>query len=131
MGTVPLHVRQASDAVTEYGDHLMLARENDTDDWVVLMKRGPEGRPFPVFNLGRELPAPEEIKRRLYMADVRRRGPEIVHEVERANEQRRKHDRDEAHDAAGELAEAIEWAQRHMDKTSHKHVYMTTNGGKK
>lgn len=107
-GLVPTHIRQAIQALEEYDRDLSLAREENTGEWIVMLSRGPEGRAYPAMNLGTELPTPEEIKRKLYRADTRRRAREIVAEIDRKNEGRKKQLRDEAHDGAGEAAEAMD-----------------------
>lgn len=107
-GLVPAHIRSAQKAVEEYDVDMSIGRDEANGNWVVMLARGPEGRPFPVLGLGTELPNPDEIKRRLYMSDVRKRGREIVADIERHNESIRRADRAKTHDAAGEVAEAMD-----------------------
>lgn len=107
-GLVPIHVREAQQAIEDYDADFGLGRDEVTGDWVVLQKRGPDGYPFPVFNLGQELPNRDTIMRRLYHADVRRRGHKIVADIVRRNDERQKQLRDESHEAAGEVAEVID-----------------------
>lgn len=124
-GFVPAHIRSAQKAVEEYDPDLSLARDPDAgDQWVVLLNRGPEGRPFPVLGLGYELPAPEEIKRKLYMSDTRKRGREIVAEVVRRNEARKRAFRDQAHDAGGEVAEAMDTALHLMKRHPTPRIFV-------
>jgi hypothetical protein len=113
-GLVPTYLRQAMKAVEEYDDGLSLGRHEHTGEWVVMLKRGPMTEPHPVFGLGVELPAPEEIKKRLYQADVRRHGGKIAQALDRADAARRKKARDEVNDQTGVAAEAMEWAHRKM-----------------
>lgn len=104
----------------------MLGRDETTGDWKVLVKNGPhEGQPFPVFNLGRELPPAERIKQMLYNADVRRRGYKIVQDIERRNEARKKALRDEAHDAGGEVADVVDWAFRKEGKHPNPRIFVS------
>lgn len=111
-GLVPTHVRQAMQAVEEYDEDLTLGQRGE--DWVVLSKRGPDGQPFPVYGLGRELPSADEIKRKLYMSDVRRRGAQIVAEVDRHNEAQKSAVQKIASDKAEVTADAYAWAHRKM-----------------
>lgn len=111
-GLVPAYIRAAEEAVTEYDADLSLGRHEQTGEWVVLLKRGPMTESHPVFGLGVELPAPEEIKKRLYQADVRRHGGKIAEALDRADAIRRKALRDEVEDETGIAAEALEWAHR-------------------
>lgn len=124
MGDVPLHLRQSMKAVEEYDADLRLARNEDTGNWCIFIERGSGDSPFPVFNLGPELPGPDRIKQQLYQADVRRRGHEILRDVDRNNERRRAELANATNEAAGETAETVEWAMRKLDATSHKKVYL-------
>jgi hypothetical protein len=110
-GELALDERAAARAVEEYDADLMLGQDRRTGDWVVLIKRDP---PYPVYGLGPRLPSPDEIKRQLYTADVRRHGGKIVEGLERVNSQLRKELRDRASDSTGEAAEALEWGFRKL-----------------
>jgi hypothetical protein len=123
MGVVPTYLRPAMQAVEEYDADLRLARNDETGNWCVFIERG-DSPSFPVFNIGPELPSPDRIKQMLYMADVRRRGHEIVRDVERNNARRKAELEAVTADAAGEVAEAVESALRHAGATSHKRVYL-------
>lgn len=130
-GLVPAHVRQAEQAVNEYDPDLTIGRHEQSGEWVIMLKRGPEGRPFPVYGLGPELPAPEAIKRKLYEGDVRRHGGRIAVEIEKAAERRRKAVRDNASAAAGEAAEAFLWAARKEGKAHIPQVFIPKDVTKK
>jgi hypothetical protein len=124
LGNVPAHLRSAMKAVEEYDVDLQLARNEDTGNWCIFIQRSEGEAPFPVFNLGPELPSPDQIKQKLYMADVRRRGHKIALEVERNNARRHAELESVTADAAGEVAEAVESALRNAGATSHKKVYL-------
>lgn len=104
--------REAAKAVSEYDDQLVLGYRNDTKEWVVFLRNGPGGQPFPALGLGSTLPSSEEIKRRLFKADTKRRGPAIVGEIERHNERIRKVARDNASASLEVAAEGMEWFTR-------------------
>lgn len=123
-GFVPPHIRAAESAVKEYDADLMLGRHEQTGEWVVLLTRGPEGRPFPVFGLGIELPAPEQIKQRLYESDTRRNGREIVRQIVRRQEDAREERRRKAEDASGQGAEAFEWAHRKLGSHPSPRIFV-------
>jgi hypothetical protein len=110
-GTVPLHARQAAKVVRDYDPDLALGR-NEQGGWAVFLERGSKEPPFPVFELGHELPPADAIQRKLYMSDVRRRGRQIVDDIERRRAAQIKELDDRSHDAAGEVAEVVEWATR-------------------
>lgn len=128
VGNAPIYVHSAAQAVKEYDPDLELARD-EHDEWVIFLMTGPEGRPIPVYHLGRELPSPERIKERLYMGDVRRRGREIVSGIEKRNDAIRRENRRLAHEAAEEVAEGMEYAFRKLGQTFHTKVFVS--GGKK
>jgi hypothetical protein len=123
-GFVPAHIRRAMKAVEEYDVDLEIGRDEHTGDYVVMLKRGPEGRSFPVLGLGPELPAPEEIKRRLYKADTRRRGRQIVADIERNNERKRAELRHQTSEAAGEVAEAMDTALHLMKRHPAPRIFV-------
>jgi len=99
-GSVSIRETQAQRAVQEYSHELRLGFHKENEEWIVL-KELASGEYFPVFGLGRELPTPEQIKERLYKADTRRRGGEIVREIDKRNEARKKELRDKAGEGTG------------------------------
>lgn len=123
LGDVPLHLRASMKAVEEYDADLQLARNEETGDWCIFIERRGQA-PFPVFNLGAELPSPDGIKQKLYNADVRRHGHRILEQVDRNNAQRLAEMRAVTDEAAGDAAETIEFAMRKLHATSHKKVVM-------
>lgn len=125
-GNTPIYVHQAAQAVKEYDPDLSLARD-EHGEWVIFLDAG-QG-PRPVYHLGAELPSPEAIKKRLYMGDVRRRGREIVSGIEKRNDAIRRENRRQAHEAAEEVAEGMEYAFRKLGQTFHTKVFVS--GGKK
>lgn len=123
-GFVPAHVRAAIKAVEEYDADLTIGRHEQTGDWVILLKRGPEGRPFPVFGLGPELPSTEALKKKLYEGDVRRHGGQLAVRLERAAEARRRSVRSDADAATEEVADAFLWAARKDGKASIPRIFV-------
>lgn len=111
-GLVPPYIRSAMRAVREYDEDLTLGRHEQSGEWVVLLNRGPEGRPFPVFGLGHELPPPERIKQKLFDSDVRRNSRRITEQIVRRQEEAQKESRRQAEEGSGVAAEALEWAHR-------------------
>lgn len=123
-GLVPAHIRTAQQAVEAYDSRLELGYNERNGDWVVLWKDGPDGAPYPVLGLGKELPGYEEIQRLLYQGDTVRRGGDVVRDVIRRNEERKAAGRAEASDRAGEVAEVLEHAFRRMGKTSYSRIFV-------
>lgn len=115
-GTVPVGMAAAAKAVEEYDAGLALGQDERTGAYVVLLKKGPDGTAYPVLGLGATLPSPDEIKRRLFMSDTRRRGREIVADIVRQRERAEIAARKESHEAAGEVAEAMDTALHLMKR---------------
>lgn len=124
VGLVPPHIRSAQQAVEAYDSRLELGYDERTKQWVALWREGPDGAPYPALGLGRELPDYEEIQRLLYSADTVRRGGELLQEVKRRNEARKAASRYDINQAAGEVAEALEYAFRRMGKTRYSKVHL-------
>jgi hypothetical protein len=116
-------------AVEEYDADLTIGRHEQTGDWVILLKRGPEGRPYPVFGLGPELPSPERIKQKLYEGDVRRHGGRIAEKLERQMAAKRASQRSEAQQATEEVADAFLWAARKDGKASIPRIFVPGQKG--
>lgn len=113
----------AAKAVEEYDPDLTLGQIKDTGQWAVFLRRA-DGSPFPVFGLGHELPGPDEIKRRLYHADVRRNGNAIVDQLERQQREEEKRLNDISSDGAGMVAEAIDSHMRAEGKHPFPRIYV-------
>lgn len=113
-GVVPVNSVTAGNAVTDYDPSLVLGRVEQTGIWTVFVKDGPNGMPFPVFELGTELPSYDQIQRRLYESDVRRHGHKIVEQIQRRNDAAADRLDKTAHEAAEETAEHIEHGMRKL-----------------
>ena len=124
VGSVPAHIRTAQQAVEAYDSRLELGFNERNGEWVVLWKDGPDGAPYPVMGLGRELPSYEKIQEILWRGDTVRRGGDVVRDVIRRNEERKAKGRAEVNDGAGEVAEALEHAFRRMGKTSYSKIHV-------
>lgn len=109
-------------AVKEYDEQLEFGQNNDTGQWCIFLIRRGEA-PLPVIGFN-EIPHPEDAVRRLVQADARRRGNEILDEMNRHNKQFDIEREEAAVEADQRLAEAAEWALRHEGKTPHKKVVM-------
>ena len=102
--------KAAAQAVEEYDADLMLGFRRDTRDWCAFLpgNRNSQGRPFPVFNFGPELPSPEEIKKQLYKHDVRRNGKELLDQLDRIYDEEQKRLAKIAEEGSEQVAEAID-----------------------
>jgi hypothetical protein len=110
-------------AVREYDDQLSFGQNNDTGDWCIFLIRRGEA-PLPVIGFGREIPHPDDAIKRLYRADAKRRGHEILDEINRSNAELERARDEAAAEGEARLAEVAEWALRTEGKTSHKKVVM-------
>lgn len=124
VGLVPAHIRTAQQAVEAYDSRLELGFDQRNQQWVVLWKDAVDGAPFPVMGLGRELPGYEKIQEILYRGDTVRRGGEVVRDVVRRNEERKRQSRAEFRETTGEVAEALEHAFRRMGETSYNRIHV-------
>lgn len=71
--------RKVALAVREYDDSFRFGQHQVTGDWVVCIKNQP------VFGFGRELPHPDDVPKILARHDMKRRGHEIMDELDRKN----------------------------------------------
>lgn len=118
-GEHDLTTAPARRVVEQYDENLMLARNVDTGDWCVYLKPranpfGQTDKPFPVIGLGPELPSPETIQRRLYQADAKRRGDQILNDMNSHNESLMQPKRIAADTGTGIAAEVFEYGFRKM-----------------
>lgn len=114
-GDVPLDVIAVQNAIREHDDQLYLARHNITGDWCVYIQGHAGREPLPVIALasaGEPLPSAEEVRQRLYMADTRIHGSEILSRMHRKNEELKKQQAQPAEDATEAAAEAYAWAHK-------------------
>jgi hypothetical protein len=124
LGRVPFNITTAKNAVSEYDPDMLLGRNEATGDWQALLKDGPHGEPFPVFTFGPRLPSAEEIQRSLYMADVRKRGHEIVRDIARRQEEGARESQRKHEDYAGEVAERMEFEFIKSGERSRPRIYV-------
>lgn len=119
-------LRAAQRVVERYDEKLMLARHEGTGDWCVFLteKASPFGLPYPVIGLGTELPPPEEIERRLIMADTARRGHEILRHLEQENAKIEAAKLAKVDEASGIAAEALEWGFRKQDAHPNPRIFV-------
>jgi hypothetical protein len=123
-GIIPPDVRHAQQAIKAYDERLCLGVDRHDDSWCVMWEDGPLGVPYPVLNLGHELPSYEGIQKRLFDADTVRNGGAQVARVTARQDKLRADARAEAHEAATETAEHLEHMFHKIDQTAYKRVYL-------
>jgi hypothetical protein len=127
-GVVDPTTSRAKRVVEQYDERLMLARHEGTGDWCVWLKKGPfGGEPFPVVGLGKELPDPETLERRLMQADTARHRDKILRDMNANNERIRAAEREAADQASGIAAEALEWGFRKEGAHPSPRIFVPRN----
>lgn len=121
-GDVNMSAYRVDQAVNEYDELLHFGQNNDTGQWCIFLIRRGEA-PLPVIGFN-EIPHPHDAIKRLVQADARRRGNEILDEINRHNKQFEIEREERAVEADQRLAETAEWALRHEGKTPHKKVIL-------
>lgn len=112
-------------AVNEYDERLRFGIHQDTGQWVIIMVEGEKRIPILGFN---DIPTPDAALRRLYQSDARRRGTQILDDINRHNKAIQKEKEDAAKDAEGILAEAFEYAYRLEGKHPNPRIILTGKG---
>lgn len=131
-GAVDLATRKVDLAVNEYDERLFAAKNPRNGLDTVFVKMSPftdwmnddgldiDGqRCLPILAFPEGFPHPEEVLRRVYLADSVRRGDEILNEINRKNEAIRVAERYRASEAAGETAEVMEHVSHRLGLTPY------------
>jgi len=128
MSGVPTHVwtppkaydrlaAAVSRAVAEYDDRLGFGINPDNGQWCVFMRQGSSeaarGGDLPILGF-QTIPSPDEAIERLHRTDARKRGEEILNEINAHNEKIERKFADAADEAIGETVEYMEWFNRKL-----------------
>lgn len=122
-------LREARQAAQEYDPNLDFGFNEVTQQWCVYLKRGTMAgsaeKDLPILGFN-HIPGRDEIQKRLYRSDAARRGHEILDQINRHNDEITKRGDRRTDEAAGEVAEALEWAYRKMgsDKAPGAKVFI-------
>lgn len=115
--------RAAAKAIEEYDTDLLLGQNQETGDWMVFSRRANEyndGQPFPVMNLGKQLPGADTIQRKLYEGDIKRHGRKIFEQLQRRNDSIAESARKENDAKLDVAADAMRWAHDKMTGTTRR-----------
>jgi hypothetical protein len=113
-GAVSLDVIRVDRAVQQYDPLLRFGRNEDSGQWCVFrITRG--NPPLPILGF-EEIPHPKAVLQRLARCDARRRGDEILNEINRHNDELRKQWEEPAKEGAAITAEAFEWGFRQVGR---------------
>lgn len=119
---------EARKAVQDYDPNLDFGFNEVTQQWCVYLKQGTMGASkdadLPILGFN-QIPGRDEIQKRLYNSDAMRRGHEILDQINRHNDEITERGNRRTDEAAGEVAETLEWAYRKMgsDKSPTSKVF--------
>lgn len=118
--------RAVDKAVHGYDQRLRFGRNEDTGQWCIFMLNRNDA---PLAILGfNDIPHPDDALRRLLTSDARRRGKEILAEINKHNDDIKQGFEDKASEASGEAAEAFEWAFRQQGKHPVPRIFVPGRG---
>jgi hypothetical protein len=122
-GMVDASAYRVQKAVKEQDERLLFARNTDTGQWCVYIQSERDAEPLPILGFN-EIPSPELVLKELYKRDAWRRGNEILDEVNKRNEDRRKELDAAAAEGSAAAAEAFEWGFRQMGAAPHTKIFI-------
>jgi len=133
-GMVNLASSRVDRAVNEYDERLIFAQHPENGQWCIMMKMpsdydGPDGlhlgsdRVIPILGFD-DVPNPEDALKRLYKADTLRWGEQLLDDMNRRNEERKKEARRKADEGAYQAAEAMEWFNRKAGTHPQSRVFI-------
>jgi hypothetical protein len=138
-GMVNLSATRVDSAVSEYDERLMFAQHPENGQWVIMLKMpsdydGPDGlsldgttKVIPILGFD-NIPHPDDALKRLYQTDTLRWGEQILDDMNRRNEDRKKQFDAQAAEGSGEAAEAMEWFYRNEGKHPQARIFVPGKG---
>lgn len=119
---------EVSVAVREYDERLGFGKNPDNGQWCIFMRQGnseeTRGGDLPILGF-QTVPSRDEALRRLYESDARKRGAEILAQINRHNEEINRKFEDAADDASGQTAEVMEWFARQAGQHPVPRVFVS------
>lgn len=107
-GTVDTRAWRVDQAVNEYDERLLFAKNEETGDWCVFVRMPGAEPPYPVCGFGREIPSVDDVMIRIRRSDTMRNGDAIYKDLMRSQEKYRaelKYNGDQATDESVEVVE--------------------------
>jgi hypothetical protein len=137
-GMVNLASTRVDSAVSEYDERLTFAQHPENGQWCIMLKMpadydGPDGihlgtdRVIPVLGFN-DIPHPEDALKRLYQADSLRWGEQMLDDMNRRNEDRKKELQYKGDQASYEAAEAMEWFNRQQGLHPSPRIFVPGKG---
>lgn len=125
-GMVDSDVVAVDRVVNEYDERLYFDRNQESGQWCVFLKTPPAEPDLPIFGWD-YIPDGEAALRRIYQADALRHGEEILHQMDRDNDERMRPYEEATQDAIGEVAEGLEWGFRKMGKHPNPRIFVPSS----
>jgi hypothetical protein len=107
-GTVDTMAWRVDQAVNEYDERLLFAKNEETGDWCVFVRMPGAEPPYPVCGFGRDIPSVDDVMVRIRRSDTMRNGDAIYKDLIRSQEKYRaelKYNGDQATDESVEVVE--------------------------
>jgi len=107
-GTVDTRAWRVDQAVNEYDERLLFAKNEETGDWCVFVRMPGAEPPYPVCGFGRDIPSVDDVMVRIRRSDTMRNGDAIYKDLMRSQEKYRaelKYNGDQATDESVEVVE--------------------------
>lgn len=117
-GMVDSKVLSINKALNEYDERLFLETDHK-GDWVIWIHQERPKRPWPCFNLGRNLPDKDEVMLRVIKGDMLRRGTKILDEVNEHNDRLRATEESKMKELDTMMAEVLESAAHRYGGTRY------------
>lgn len=114
-------------AVKQYDENLAFGRNEETGQWCIFMRQGTNQatteHDLPILGFN-EIPNPDDAIARLMKSDARRRGNEILDELNAHNEDINAERKRKADEAIGSAAEAFDWGFRAMGRHPNSRIFV-------
>lgn len=130
---VPAHAAEQRDAwkvhqaVKQYDENLAFGRNEQTGQWCIFLRQGTSAATttgdLPILGFP-DIPSVDAAMDRLRESDARRRGKDILDELEKHNRSIKEERKRAADDAIGEAAKAFEWGYRKMGKHPNPRIFV-------
>ena len=116
-GSVDTRAWRVDQAVNEYDERLLFAKNEETGDWCVFVRMPGAEPPYPVCGFGREIPSVDDVMLRIRRADTMRNGDAIYNDLVRSQEKYRAELAYKGDQAADESVEVVEHFMRKHGKS--------------
>lgn len=114
-------------AVRMYDEDLAFGRNEETGQWCIFMRQGTnkaaDTNDLPILGFN-DIPSVDEAMDRLRKSDARRRGREILAELNKHNEDINRERKARADDGIRAAAEGFEWGFRKMGKAPTTRIFV-------